>query len=116
MKAKSIKGNSTEEIQSALQQSMIDGFKPTLAIVFISIKQDRKAVCEMLDKEGIDILGATSSGEFINGHQSEGEMAIMLFDLNKNGYCILFENIGERSIKEAGHQLAIAAMQTTITR
>ena len=43
MKAKSIKGKSTEEIQSALQQSMADGFKPTLAIVFISKSQDRKA-------------------------------------------------------------------------
>ena len=48
MKAKSIKGNSNEEIKSALAESMADGFKPTLAIVFISIKQDRKAVCEIL--------------------------------------------------------------------
>ena len=60
MKAKSIRGRSAEEIHSALQQSMADGFRPTLAIVFISIKQDRKAVCEILDKEGIDIIGATS--------------------------------------------------------
>ncbi|MBD0332736.1 MAG: hypothetical protein ICV66_08775, partial [Chitinophagaceae bacterium] len=64
MKAKSIKGKSPGEIQSALQQSMADGFKPTLAFVFISIRQDRKAVCEMLHQEGIDILGATSCGEF----------------------------------------------------
>ena len=35
MKAKSIKGKSSEEIKSALQQSMADGFKPTLAIVFL---------------------------------------------------------------------------------
>ena len=90
MKAKSIKGKSPEEIKDALQQSMADGYKPALAIVFISIKQERNAVCEILRKEGIDILGATSSGEFINGHQSEGEIAIMLFNLNKNDYCILF--------------------------
>ena len=32
MKAKSIKGKSTEEIKAALTQSMADGFKPTLAI------------------------------------------------------------------------------------
>ena len=60
MKAKSIKGNSPEVIKSALQECMTDGFKPTIAIVFISIKQDRKAVCEILQKEGIDVLGATS--------------------------------------------------------
>jgi hypothetical protein len=31
MKAKSIKGSSAEEIQSALSKSMIDGYKPTIA-------------------------------------------------------------------------------------
>ncbi len=35
MKAKSIKGNSPEEIKTALEQSMADGFQPTLAVVFI---------------------------------------------------------------------------------
>ena len=111
MKAKSIRGSSAEEIDSALQQSMVDGFKPTLAIVFISIKQDRKTVCEILDKEGVDIIGATSSGEFINGHQSEGEAAIMLFDINKNDYCILFEDIGERTLDDAATNMAKAALQ-----
>jgi hypothetical protein len=111
MKAKSIRGSSAEEIDSALQQSMADGFRPTLAIVFISIKQDRKAVCEILDKEGVDIIGATSSGEFINDHQSEGEAAIMLFDINKNDYCVLFENIGERTLNDAATNMAKAALQ-----
>ena len=70
MKAKTIKGRSPEDIQSALQQNMADGFKPSLGIVFISIKQDRNAVCEILNKQEIDIIGATSAGEFIDGHQS----------------------------------------------
>jgi hypothetical protein len=35
MEAKSIKGNSPEEIKAALEQSMADGFSPTLAIVFM---------------------------------------------------------------------------------
>ena len=111
MKAKSIKGNSSQEIKTALEQSMVDGFKPTLAIVFISIKQDRKAVCEILHKEGIEIIGATSSGEFINGHQSEGETVLMLMDISKNDYCILFEDIGERSLPDAASHMAHAALQ-----
>ena len=52
MKAKSIHGNSPEEVRLALEQSVSDGFTPTLAIVFISIKQDREAVCAMLDRNG----------------------------------------------------------------
>ena len=111
MKAKTINGKTTGEIKDALEKSMEDGFGPTVAIVFISIKQDRKAVCEILHNKGIDIIGATSSGEFINGHQSEGETAIILFDINKNDYCILFEDIGERTLNDAATNMANAALQ-----
>src|SRR5215204_6656615 len=98
MKAKSISGKTTSEVKDALEKSMIDGFGPTVAIVFISIKQDRKAVCKILTNKGIDIIGATSSGEFIDGYQSEGGAAIMLFDISKEHYCVLFEDIGERTL------------------
>jgi hypothetical protein len=101
MKAKTIKGASPAEIRSALHESMKDGFEPTLAIVFISVKQDRKAIAEMLAGKGIDVIGATSSGEFINGHQSEGNIVIMLWDMSKDNYTILFEEIADRSLKEA---------------
>ena len=33
MKSQSIKGHSTSEIKAALIQTMVDGFKPTLAIL-----------------------------------------------------------------------------------
>ena len=69
MKAKCIKGNSPAEILSSLEESLNDGFKPTLAIVFLSINQDRTAVCRILNNAGLDILGATSCGEFINDYQ-----------------------------------------------
>ena len=111
MRAKSITGNTAGEIKDALEKSMGDGFVPTIAVVFISIKQDRRAVCEILHKKGIDVIGATSSGEFINGHQSEGGSAVMLFDINKNDYCILFEDIGERTLNDAATNMAKAALQ-----
>ena len=78
MNAKSIKGSSRQEIQSALQQSMVDGFRQTLAIVFISVKQDRKSICEILGNEGVDIVAATSSGELIDGYQGEGSIGFLL--------------------------------------
>ena len=67
MKVKTIEGRSTGEIQVAFRQILADGFKPTLAIVFMSVKQDRDAVCALLNKEGIRIFGSTTSGEFISG-------------------------------------------------
>lgn len=111
MKAKSIKGNSTEEIQSALQQAIGSDFNPTLAIVFISIKQDRKAVCDLLNKHHIDCIGATSCTEFTESNESNGGIAIMLLELNKNDYCILFEDIGERTLTKAATHLAQTALQ-----
>lgn len=111
MKAKSIKGKSPEDITSALRQNTAEGFKPNLAIVFISVKQDRKAVCEILSKEGIDVFGATSCGEFTDGYQAEGSIAILLFEIPKDCYAILFEEIGNRDIKEVGRQVALAALK-----
>ncbi len=111
MKAKSLNGKSIEEIAAAVEASMADGFEPTLAIVFISIKQDRKAICEILHNEAIDIIGATSSGEFIDGHESDGETVIMLLDINRSDFSILFEDIGERSISDAAAHLAQQALQ-----
>src|SRR5215203_581092 len=111
MKAKSIKGRSPVEIQSALQQSMDDGFRPTLGFVFISIKQDREAVCEVLHRAGIDIVGATSSGEFINGYQDTGSAVVLLLDLDRASYTTLFEEIGDGSLNEAATRIAQAALQ-----
>ena len=104
MQAKSIKGKSPEEIEIALRVSMSEGFQPTLAIVFLSIKQDRKAICEILHKNGMDILGATSSGEFINGYQDEGSTVILLLNLRPEFYTVFFEDIGDRNLGDVATQ------------
>jgi len=111
MKAKTISGASTLEILKALENAMEDGYTPTLALVFISIKQDRKAIRDVLSSKDIDVVGATSSVEFIAGQQSDGEIVLMLLDVNKNDYCILFEAIEERALSEAATQLAQNALQ-----
>jgi hypothetical protein len=110
MKARSIYGKAPAEIQIALNAAIGDGFIPTLAIVFISIKQDRKAVCEILAAQGIDVFGATSCGEFVNGHQSKGEIAILLMDLSRDSYAIVFEDMGARSIQAVAKQVASSAL------
>jgi hypothetical protein len=112
MIAKSIHGRSSDEINAALQRAMVDGYAPTLAIVFISIKQDRHALCETLHSKGIDILGATSSGEFINGHQDMGTTVILLLDLDPSCYTILFEDVNNRDLGEAATELAKNALRT----
>jgi hypothetical protein len=110
MKAKSIKADSFPEIERELLDSLQDGFKPTLAIIFISIKQDRAALTRILSQQDIDVLGATSCGEFINGYQSEGGIVILLLEIKRDLYKLLFEEIGDRSIEIAAKKLAEDAM------
>ncbi len=106
MKAKSIKGKSTEEIQSALQQSMSNGFKPTLAICFISKSQDRISIAELLDSKGIAIFGCTTNGEFIDEETEKGSAAILLLDMNKDYFEIHFEEYPEKNYREVARAIA----------
>lgn len=105
MKAKTIYGNSPQEFRSALHESMNDGYQPSLAIVFISVKQNREAVLELFKNEGIEVIGATSSGEFIDGHQSSGGIVGMLLDLDKANYRILIREIGGNSLEETAKNM-----------
>jgi len=112
MKAKSIKGKSPEEIKIALQQSVADGFKPTLAVAFLSIEQNIEAICAILDKQEISIFGATSSSEFIEGEISEGSVAILLLDIKKAGFKILIENFGGRNQEEVAKAMGLSALES----
>jgi hypothetical protein len=112
MQAKSIKAKSTAEIKIAFQQSLSDGFKPTLAIVFLSIKQDRKAICEIFDKEGIAIFGATTSGEFIDGEIEEGSITVMLLDMNPDYFKMVFLETGEQSTFDNAKQMGVEGKKT----
>ncbi len=111
MKAKSIKGKSTEEIKAALQQGMADGFQPTLAICFISIKQDRKAICNLLAEKGIAIFGATTNGEFIDENHSKESAAILLLNINPDHFRVLFAEYPEKNYQEVAAGIAKSAKQ-----
>ena len=91
MKANSIKGNSPESFQQALRESLATGFSPTLAIVFMSVKQDRDAVSQILDEQGIAIYGATTNGEFIDEHFEQGTICALLLDMDPAHFFIRFE-------------------------
>ena len=109
MKAKSIKGKSTEEIKEALEQNMADGFNPTLAIAFISVQQDRKAICKLLDEKGVAIFGATTNGEFIDENHSKHSAAILLLDMNPEHFRVLFAEYPEKNYREVAAGLAADA-------
>ncbi|MEO7265522.1 MAG: FIST N-terminal domain-containing protein, partial [Ferruginibacter sp.] len=112
MKAKTIKEKSVAEIKIAIEQALVDGFKPTLAIVFISVKQDREAIVSLLNEQAIQIFGATTSGEFIDGEIEEGSCVIMLLDMKREYFRIIFSETGELTTFENAVQLGIEGKKT----
>lgn len=111
MRAKSIKGVATGELERALAEVMADGFRPTLAIVFLGIEQDRNLICEYLDKQGIAIFGATTSAEFSDQGVEAGAGAIMLLDLSPDYFSIELREFGNGRVYEAAAQVGKAGMQ-----
>lgn len=105
MKAKSIKGDSTEQIKSALEEASNDGFSPTLAIVFLSIKQDREAICKLLEEKNIAIFGATTAGEFIDGEIGEESIAIMLIDMKPEHFKLTHIETGDFETREIAKKI-----------
>ena len=112
MQAKSIKGKSTEEISSALTESMAHGYQPTLAIVFLSVKQDREAISKLLHEKGIQVFGATTAGEFIDGEIEAGSIVIMLLNMNPAYFKMEFLETSPETAFEDAIKIGIAGKKT----
>lgn len=105
MKSKSIKGKSLEDIQLAFEHSMADQFKPSLAIVFLSIKQDLGAISKLLDEKDIQVFGATTAGEFIDGDIEEGSIVMLLMDMNPAYFQVEFLVVDPKTALEDSKKL-----------
>lgn len=112
MTAKSIKGKSIEEISAALTERMAKEFKPTLAVVFISVKQDIEAISTLLDQKGIQMFGSTTAGEFIDGEIEAGSIVILLLDMNPACFKIEFLETNQEKAYEDAIQLGISGKET----
>ena len=111
MKAKTIKAASPDEVIYALEQATADGFAPTLAIVFISVKQDREAISNILDKAGIAVFGATTNGEFTGQGITEKSVAILLLGVNRDYFSIQFSELSEKNYRQATQAIAKKALE-----
>jgi hypothetical protein len=112
MKANTLKGKSIEEIKYKLEQTLVEGFKPTLAIVFMSLKLEIEAVCELLAAKEIQILGATSAGEFISSEIEEESIVIMLLDMHPSYFKLQFLETKDRHAFEIARQLGEEGKKT----
>lgn len=101
MQAKSIKGKSTAAIKTALIESIADGFKPTLAFVFLTELEEIDAVTKMLDAAGIAVFGASTSEKFTDqGLEPEGIVALLL-DMNPANFKIVLKDFTSATVYES---------------
>ncbi len=112
MKAKSIKGKSPEEIRTALAESMIDGFKPTLAIIILSNIEDAEQVRSIFRTKGILIFGITAPQKFTEQGITEGDIVVMLMDIKPDNFKIVLNDYQESSAYEAGYKAGAAGKNT----
>ena len=106
MQAKSIIGNTTEEINKALQQSMVDGFQPTFAFAFTSLKEHWRQLREILDKESIAIFGATTAGEFTDQGMVNPGITLLLLDIKPNHFNIVLKEHAHSSPFQSAAEIA----------
>lgn len=98
MKAKSITGKSADEIKTALQKSMADGYRPTLAFVFLTEESEVDAVTAIFDQSGISIFGATTSEKFNEDGIEPTGIVTLLLDMNPAYFTLVFKDFGTGSV------------------
>jgi hypothetical protein len=109
MKAQPLAADSVETLERQLATLRGGEFAPTLAIVFASVTHDLAEVARIFREAGIDVFGASSSGEIVGGGAGdvirEGSIVALLVDLDRSAYGIrLVDQDGRTS-----HDLGVAA-------
>ncbi|OZV69034.1 FIST signal transduction protein [Winogradskyella aurantia] len=97
MKAISIKGPDYKIIVKKIEEVLKDGYAPSLAIVFLSIKHNDQELAVYLNSKGIQVFGSTTSGEFIDGEIEEHSIVLMLLDINPEHFKLVFLETGTQS-------------------
>jgi hypothetical protein len=110
VKAKSISAKTATEFKQQLTHSLADGFRPTVAIVFMSVKQDLRSVIDALDEHAISIYGGSTHGEFIDENLQQGTIAVLLMDMNAANFFIQYSKLDSGKEKEIAFQLGTEAV------
>jgi hypothetical protein len=110
MNASTISGNSVAEIHSALQEVCSGGYTPSLALVFISVKQDIPAIVSLLSERNIQVFGATTGGEIADSEIIHGGVSILLMDMNPDNFRILLEDYQDRDPVEVARAMTEHAL------
>lgn len=108
MKAKSIQAKSVDELQSLLQESTKDGFVPTLALAFTSLKEDWSLLQALMNEQHIALFGASSNGEFISEQYELGSIAMLLLNVNPAFFKLEISDVDNLNIKDVASSVGVS--------
>lgn len=112
MKAKSIKGKTASEISIGLGSLLADGYQPTLAIVFLSVREEIPSIISLFNEKSIAIFGATTMAEFTEENAEAIGIAVLLLDLNPGYFKIVLENFESGTGYEAGRRVGESGVKS----
>ena len=112
MQARTIKGNSPADIQAALEESISDGFRPTLAVITLTNMEHVAAVQSIFDRSGIAIFGITTSQKFTDRGIETDDIVAMLMDMKPDAFRIVLNDYGDFSAYDAGYQAGITGQRS----
>lgn len=108
MKAKTLQHGSVEEMERALAEVRSGDFAPTLAIVFAGVERVREGVGRVFAEAGLDVVGATTSGEITVGADEDcvydDSVVAMLLQLEPDAYRARLFDARDGSSAELGRE------------
>ena len=98
MKARSIKEKTTAAIKTALGKIMNDGYKPTLAFIFLTKLEEIDELSAMFDAAGISIFGASTSHKFTEQGIEPDGIVVLLLDINRTDFKVVLNDFESASV------------------
>ncbi len=100
MQSKSFSASDVPMLWHQLDVAIGKEINANLGIIFCSPKFDITQIAKIFTDFNIDIIGCTTAGEITNSELSEETISVILFDINKDYYQILFDE-NKKNIKDA---------------
>lgn len=109
MKARTLHGDSIQEIDTQIGEILQDGHRATVAIVFCSVAHDLQKIIDVFNHYQIDLYGSTTAGEIKDDELFESSIVVMLLDLNREYYRLNYVDTNDENILEKSKELGLYA-------
>ena len=106
MRSKTFMGHTVQDIETQLQDCISNDFQPTLALTFGSISCDLNGLCQLFDKYDVQLMGASSAGEFCEEDVQTESIVVMVMDMKPEYFKIWQSEIDYATSFIAGKKLA----------